>query len=33
LWSFGRDDKGGVVAYLGSCDWDVWSSGARTLLF
>ena len=24
---FGRDDKGRVVAYRGSCDWDGWSSG------
>jgi hypothetical protein len=26
LRSSGRDDKGRVVAYLGSCDWDVWTS-------
>jgi len=25
---FVRDDKGRVVAYLGSCDWDVWSCGS-----
>jgi hypothetical protein len=23
----GRDDKERVVAYRGSCDWDVWISG------
>jgi hypothetical protein len=29
LRSSGRDDKERVVAYLGSCDWDVWISGGR----
>jgi hypothetical protein len=23
----GRDDKERIVVYLGTCDWDVWSSG------
>ena len=27
----GRDDKERVVAYLGSCDWDVWISGGRVV--
>jgi hypothetical protein len=27
LRSSGRDDKGRVVAYLKSCDWDVWILG------
>jgi hypothetical protein len=31
LRSSGRDDKERVVAYLGSCDWDVWSSGGRVV--
>ena len=28
---FGRDDKGRVVAYLESCDRDVWSSGGTVV--
>ena len=31
LGSSGRDDKGRVVAYLESWDWDVWSSGGRAV--
>ena len=27
----GRDDKGRVVAYLRSCDWDVWTSARRAV--
>jgi hypothetical protein len=29
LRSSGREDKERVVAYLGSCDWDVWISAGR----
>jgi hypothetical protein len=27
----GRDDKGRVVAYLRSCDWEVWTSSGRVV--
>jgi hypothetical protein len=27
--SSGRDDEEKVVAYRGSCDWDVWISGGE----
>ena len=31
LRSPGRDDSERVVAYLESCDWDVWISGGRAV--
>ena len=33
LRSSGRDDKERVVAYLRSCDWDVWVPGGRVVDF